>query len=82
MSASFPWTPLSEQAAELLATGKSIAKVARLLDCGDTTIDRWKRHPEFKERVAQRKNALRAQIRHRAFVSLLSFTASLLRCGP
>jgi len=47
--------PQSEQAAELLATGKSIAKVARLIECGDTTIDRWKQHPEFRERINARK---------------------------
>jgi len=63
MSASFQWSPLSEQAAELLATGKSIAKVALLLECNDTTIDRWKQHPEFCDRIKERNRAILDAVR-------------------
>ena len=63
MPTSFAWSPRSEQAAELLAKRLSIRKVAERVECNEKTIDRWKQHSEFRERISARQGELLTKMR-------------------
>jgi len=39
----------------LLAKGLSIRMVAESVECNEETIDRWKQHSEFRERIGARE---------------------------
>jgi transposase-like protein len=50
----FDWLPIAERAAELVATGRlTRQEIAADLGIGRTTLWRWRRHPDFKARVAK-----------------------------
>jgi len=63
MPTSFACSPRSEQAAELLARRLSIRKVAKRVECSEKTIDRWKQHSEFRERIGARQSELLSKMR-------------------
>ena len=46
-------TPLREKAAQLIAEGGSQAETSRELHISKTTINKWCKNPEFKDRINQ-----------------------------
>ena len=55
--------PKIPQAAELLANRLSIPNAAQRVECNEKTIDRWKQHSEFCERIVAPQGELLATIR-------------------
>jgi hypothetical protein len=67
----FKWDRLREKAALLVAEDKlTDAKIGAACDVTERTIERWKRHPDFKARVAEHVEAYRATIRARGIAIL------------
>ncbi|MGI4790403.1 MAG: phBC6A51 family helix-turn-helix protein [Janthinobacterium lividum] len=67
----FAWTQQTEQAAFLVAEGKfAEAKIAAKLKIDRTTLWRWKKHPEFSQRVQESVAALRQAIREEGIAVL------------
>jgi hypothetical protein len=62
----FHWTRRSEQAALLVAADElPDTQIADQLAVGRTTLERWKRHPAFRERVGNHVATWRAELRQR-----------------
>lgn len=61
----FQWTPIREQAAELLIVDElSDMEICAKLDIGARTLYDWKLIPEFSERIAEGKRQIRERIRN------------------
>jgi hypothetical protein len=67
----FSWSPNSEKAAQLVAEDRlTNEKIAQTCGVTRRTLDNWKTHPEFAERVEQCLAEFRAVVRKRGIAIL------------
>lgn len=65
-TAGFPWSPESEEAAQLLSVGElSTVEICEKLGICRTTLWNWRQNPEFAARVEEHLEEIRAEIRRR-----------------
>jgi hypothetical protein len=74
----FPWSPASEEAAQLLAVGElSTIEIAEKVGCDRGTLWRWRQQAAFAARVEAHLEEIRVEIRRRGIGVVERRVASL-----
>jgi hypothetical protein len=64
LTSKFDWSETSEIAAQLIASNKlTYTQICENLNIGRTTLYRWKRHPDFQERITEHLDNIRQEVR-------------------